>query len=482
MLAYDDLKGSQGRRVWYRPPRYEAGRLFPGRPPRVRLLGRPYILQNISLGGVAVISKDETAELPAVGEVVPLEIEQGGLALLTGKARVCRSQQTVFGAQIALNLVNDYIDFDALLNRNAQAQLATRSWAYSKAVVSVSKDYRAFCSDVLTLLRSYQSVLDRNRLAAAGELHHAFDEDGAYDACEGQLLPEWRSLWLAGNQFAREVMNDREAREATKAVTELVLTPELRQGAIWDRSYAKPMGYPGDFQIMNQVYDWERRGDGVYAKLMHRLGLEVAECIKTRMEVVLQQITSTLLAGRRERPARVLSLGCGSAREVELFLAAAGTTGEGAHFTLIDQEEDALRYASEKNFPELLRLSGRYKLQCLNMTFTDILRGMSGLDRLPTQDLIYSVGLLDYLTDRRATGLVHRLFEQLAPGGLLIVGNMNETALSNLWPMEFIADWTLEYRDEVQMSRWTEGLQAAKFWTETDSTGRVRLLFVQKPA
>ena len=58
MLAYDDLQGSEGRKVWYRPPRYDAARLFPGRPPRVRLRARSYLLQNISLGGVAAVSKD----------------------------------------------------------------------------------------------------------------------------------------------------------------------------------------------------------------------------------------------------------------------------------------------------------------------------------------------------------------------------------------------------------------------------------------
>jgi trans-aconitate methyltransferase len=241
------------------------------------------------------------------------------------------------------------------------------------------------------------------------------------------------------------------------------------------------MGYPGDFQIMNQVYDWERRGSTVYEMLMHRLGLEVAECIKTRMEVVQEQIAETVFAEGRGRPSRIMSLGSGPAREVELFLKGVCKTDGHADFTLIDQEEDALRYASEKTYPHLLRLAGRYQVQGLNMSFTDILRGTSGLNTLPSQDLIYSVGLLDYLTDRRASGLVHRLYSQLAPGGLLIIGNMNETALSNLWPMEFLADWTLEYRDEAQMLRWVEGLETAERWTETERTGRVRLLYARKP-
>jgi len=58
---------------------------------------------------------------------------------------------------------------------------------------------------------------------------------------------------------------------------------------------------------------------------------------------------------------------------------------------------------------------------------------------------------------------------------------MNDTGLSNLWPMEFITDWTLHYRSEAQMLAWTEGLAPARLWTETEQTGRVRLLFVRKP-
>jgi hypothetical protein len=63
---------------------------------------------------------------------------------------------------------------------------------------------------------------------------------------------------------------------------------------------------------------------------------------------------------------------------------------------------------------------------------------------------------------------------------LLIIGNMNETALSNLWPMEFITDWTLYYRSDAQMIAWTEGLDPEMAWTELESTERVRLLFVRK--
>jgi chemotaxis methyl-accepting protein methylase len=276
-------------------------------------------------------------------------------------------------------------------------------------------------------------------------------------------------------------MGERDVLEATKSFTEVVVTPQMRVGAIWDRSYAKPLGYPGDFEVMNQVYDWERKGSNVYQMLMHRLGLEVAECIKTRMEVVRSTIANVVQEKGNARAARILSLGSGPAREVETFLSGANLKNRRVEFTLIDQEQAALNYAIEKTYPHVLNSGGQARVQGMNMSFTDILRGTGALGSLPPQDLIYSVGLIDYLADRRARALVARLYETLAPGGLLIIGNMNDTGLSNLWPMEFITDWTLYYRSDAQMLAWTEDLAPAQAWTETERTDRVRLLFVRKP-
>jgi hypothetical protein len=151
-------------------------------------------------------------------------------------------------------------------------------------------------------------------------------------------------------------------------------------------------------------------------------------------------------------------------------------------FTLIDQEQNALAYAYEKCHPHTLLKKRHAKVQALNVSFTDVLRGGKWLDDLGPQNLIYTVGLVDYLVDKRARALAERLYERLEPGGLLIVGNMNETELSNLWPMEFITDWHLYYRNDADMLAWTGNMAHSEAWTELESTGRVRLLFARKKA
>lgn len=480
MLAYEELKGSNDREIRVRAPRYDARKLFPSSAPRVWIGSASFKLHNISVGGLAVVCNNATDEIPEVGDVVPLSIQQLGHSIFEGNARTVRRENTVFGSKIAFSLVNNFIELDKLLSRNVQARIAAQSQGTDSGVDRlVPSEYRALCADFLKVLRSYQDLLEESRTLAES-LGREFDAESAYHACEPRLLQNWRSLWRTGNDLVRSVMPDTAARDAVKHFTEMVITPEMRRAAIVDRSYSKPLGYPGDFEVMNLVYAWERRGADVYTQLLHRVGLDVAECIRTRMEAMLKTIETVVAAKGSHRTARVMSLGSGPAREVELYLSNTGLQGRNVVFTLIDPEQSALNFALEKTWPHVLNSAGHAAVQCLHLSFVDMLRNGGTFQNLPPQDLIYSLGLLDYLTDRRVQSIVQRLYGSLAPGGVMVVGNMNETPMSALWPMEFISDWTLYYRTDAQMLGWTERLNPVKAWTDTDSTGRVRLLHIQK--
>jgi hypothetical protein len=188
----------------------------------------------------------------------------------------------------------------------------------------------------LKLLGSYRDLLDEN-LVLAQQFERDFDLDGAYEACEGRLLQHWRSLWRTGNDLVKDIVPNKDVLEATKAFTEVVLTPEMRLGAIWDRSYGKPLGYPGDYEVMNQVYDWQRCGTTVYQMLMHRLGLEPSA---SRQHGSRARPYCAVGSGKGQaRAARIMSLGSGPAREIELYLAGTSLKNRRVEFTLIDQEQ-----------------------------------------------------------------------------------------------------------------------------------------------
>ncbi len=479
ILSYEDLRGSTGRRAFFRPQRYDAAEIFPTPPPRVTLGEVVWRINDISLSGIAITSKDTQDNDISVGESVPITINQSGISLFDGRATVMRIEPSGFGSKLALRFDDSFIDVPSLRKKDAQARLrgqfATLQPTRNDAV---SKEYRVLCSDILSTFRSYRNFLEQR----SDEFNAAkADNSGAFELCLEQMMPQWRELWLRGNEATEAVMDDKVRLDALKNLTELVLTPEFNHGPIWERSYSKPLGYPGDFQVMNYVYDWKREGRDTYGQIIHRLGLDVAECIGTRMDVVIETVLRIARMKPAGETARILSLGSGPAREVKQIYeqTARGTTK--FEYTLVDQEEQALQYAYEGNYPSAMAHGAGASVNCLNLSFTDILRGNLDDKNAYNQDMVYSVGLFDYLKDRRARALAKSLFELVKPGGLLVLGNMNKCALSNLWPMECLTDWRLYYRDDTDMLGWAEGLDKESAWTEIEPTGRVRLLFVRKP-
>src|SRR3954468_13248327 len=141
--AYEELKGSSGREIWFRPPRYDARVLFPQSPPKVRLRSAVHKLQDISLGGVAVLCNQAADDIPDIGDVLPLTIQQMGFSIFESEARVLRREDTVFGSKLAFNFVDSFIEFEKLLSRNTQAHISARAENPAHDQL-VSREYRLF--------------------------------------------------------------------------------------------------------------------------------------------------------------------------------------------------------------------------------------------------------------------------------------------------------------------------------------------------
>ena len=69
---------------------------------------------------------------------------------------------------------------------------------------------------------------------------------------------------------------------------------------------------------------------------------------------------------------------------------------------------------------------------------------------IPQQDFIYSMGLIDYLEAKLVVRLVDWAFDQLAPGGMLALGNF---ATGNPYKafMDHIVEWVLIHRTPDEM-------------------------------
>ena len=71
---------------------------------------------------------------------------------------------------------------------------------------------------------------------------------------------------------------------------------------------------------------------------------------------------------------------------------------------------------------------------------------------LPPQDLIYSVGLIDYFDDPFVVKLLNSIYGLLRPGGRVVLGNFHPRNPSKML-MEAVLQWKLIHRDEADMNR-----------------------------
>jgi extracellular factor (EF) 3-hydroxypalmitic acid methyl ester biosynthesis protein len=476
MKNYEELAGASGRRIFYRAERYRARELFKRAAPDLTLDHVICRLHDVSMNGLGAYAPRGSNNLHGVGERLAVRLGVRGATLHEGLGEISRLEPTPFGTKIGVRLVDRCLDISQLVAKYDETFIRAEIDEFEEQADVVAPEYRHLCADTIQLLRTYRSALDRFEKTRPG----AGEIDDMMRACEERIVPRWRALWHRGNQLVSPIMTDPTALRAAKRLTELLITPELVGGPIWRRSYEKPLGYPGDFHVMEMIYAWQREGKSLADQLMHRIGTVTAECVTTRMVVIRRLIAETVLE-RAPAPLHVTSLGSGTAREIIDYLQLRNLPAP-IQFNLIDQDHAALSRVYEQSYGNVVRLKGRAQVSCLHASFSQFLKTSELFGVLPPQDLIYSIGLVDYLSAPRAKALTEALYAHLAPGGRLVIGNLNDSPANTCWPMEFICDWSVNFRDSHEMVELASDLRDASTTTSVDPTDCVCFLTVRKPA
>ena len=237
------------------------------------------------------------------------------------------------------------------------------------------------------------------------------------------------------------------------------LHPLLLHSPFVSRAYFKPLGYPGDYQMMNMIYGDHNQGDSLFAQLINRYSCSApaARAVEGRVPFLLQKFNHTIKRVLKEREtATFLSIGSGPAREIQELIAT-DTDSDRCHVNLIDMLPEALFYCQEKILDLKMATGSRVKVDYFNRSARDFIRFSHSLDTLKGQDLIYAIGLFDYLPFHIAKRVIQNLYPLLAEGGELIVGNFDISNPTRFY-MEYALDWYLLHRDREEMLRLAEEL------------------------
>ncbi len=456
---YDELNGPLTRAVFFRPARERVRDfLSPHADPAVRIAGHDYAVFDISMNGMAILVPAATLTLQE-GAEIELELLLYGKPAFAGRARVARVGQGGRKVQVGLALTSGFIDLPALARRDEEErlhrELSLGADPYKDIVPEV---YRRALSRVVLFVQFHRQALFRHeaRYRALGGDQSRRAIEQLEQTALAALREPWTELRLAACAATADIVGDRDLTHAAKQLTEMVLTPLLLDAPCVRRSYDKPLGYPGDYQVMLYCYDQALEGDSVFGRVFHRLWLDhpLPSGVRTRRDLVVDLAIDQhrrLIADASDTPdLRVTSLGCGPAREVPTFIERRSSWPGSVTWTLIDQDEEALSVAFQTAQRAVVGTTSDTRLRCLNMSFTQLAQAPSNLPLASDQHFIFSSGLFDYLRDQAAADLLGVLYERLAPGGLVAVGNAIGPN-DDYWSPGFVLDWTLIYRTKEQM-------------------------------
>ena len=234
-------------------------------------------------------------------------------------------------------------------------------------------------------------------------------------------------------------------RLGRQLMTELL--PYVLMTRVGERSYSKPRGYAGDYRTIEWIYQNEPSGYGELGALMDRavLGLSCARAVRNRRGLVTGQIERAR-GLRPDQSIEITSLACGPARELfDHYMSNGVSSNVQSH--LVDIDEQALEFVGQ--WSSDLGLESKIDRHHLNLVYLSMGRGEL---KIPPQDLVYSIGLIDYFSDEFVVRFLNFIHGLLRPGGRVVLGNFHTSNRSRAI-MDHLFSWKLIHRDEEDMNR-----------------------------
>ena len=239
------------------------------------------------------------------------------------------------------------------------------------------------------------------------------------------------------------VHEDGMADEVREEIQRAILS-EMRRSELGARMYDKPRGYAGDFETIALMYRGSPSGSSPVGLVLDEALRAQAAChaVVHRRGLLAEEIGRTM-AEAHGRRAQVTSLACGPA--AELFDVLSGPEGGALAATCIDIDADALEHVRRR----LAASGAAMRLEQGNLVHLAFGRQKIAI---PPQDLVYSVGLIDYFSDKFVVKLLDWIHGLLRPGGRVILGNFHPDN-SSRGLMEIVFEWNLIHRTEADMDR-----------------------------
>jgi extracellular factor (EF) 3-hydroxypalmitic acid methyl ester biosynthesis protein len=296
------------------------------------------------------------------------------------------------------------------------------------------------------------------------------------------IIPSIDSLFQRFEKIADEVEPD--LLPFHRSYAKRQLHPQLLCSPFAYRTYHKPLGYAGDYEMVNMILRDSVEGSSLFSKSINMwfLSQSPAEAHRNRIRYltqVLAQETARLV--KQGQPARIYNLGCGPAQEIQ-NLVRSYEISNAASLTLLDFNDETLEHTGRVLGELIARMNRKTKLAMVKKSVHQVLKEESKPShKRENFDLVYCAGVFDYMSDRICKRLMNIFYDMLEPGGLLVATNVDSSnPLRN--GMEYLLEWHLVQRNQKQMKVLIPDLASQDdVQFKSDETGVNLYMEVRKP-
>ncbi len=443
----------------------------------------PYVVLDLGSAGFAAAVPDDDPVLEPGSRLEDLGLSLGDRTFWSGAATVVHATPGRIGARFDTGTV----DVDQL---RLEATLEGRMAAWREQREQLPASWRAAVSDLRQLLEDARfEVEEFERAEHDDPLRRAAHEEELFE----RIRASWGGVYYGAITELHEQSRvlDEEQRMLGRSYATAALMPLLMACPLHRRAYEKPLGYAGDFRMIELYFAREKVGDTLFGRLLHSVAQNytLGRTVLGR-EVVMRQAVADVMRIATDTPARILSLAAGPALELARLFEGTPEVNRPVELVLLDQDGQAHESAHRRLTRLLLE---RHKgtlpvtVQGLHFSVRQLLKPQNPEDHqvldstLAGLDLVYTAGLYDYLPDPMVLRLTQLAYSKQRSGGRLLLGNLVE-APDTTWMMDYVLDWQLRYRTDEIMLRFAADLSPApaSVGITRDATGHCIFLDVRR--
>lgn len=213
----------------------------------------------------------------------------------------------------------------------------------------------------------------------------------------------------------------------------------LQEDPLTARGFARPRGYPGDAPLIDLIYGRGEARDLVNGAsatgrriFLHNSMAPASLAVRERRRIAADFLGRAVTSAHNPH---ILSIAAGHGRELD---EAPGLVENCGRFLALDQDARSL---------EVLKAAHR-GVDVVEAGVREIIHGLFDGRRF---DVIYSLGLFDYLSDAVAVRLLKAMSEITSPSGQILIANFIP-GIRDAGYLEAFMRWNLIYRSPSELA------------------------------